>query len=260
MNRRDLMKQSSMEIWYPALESFEEVNTPETKKIPIEEKFSAPESEIVEAMKDLGTPVFMRTDAASNKHRMEKASKIQERDKELIEERYRKLIEFNMSQMLPFNCLYLREWLDLRHRFKAFGGTPIAEELRFFIHNGEILDYHFYWPEESIIVQDPEKASNWELDWLKTKKDALENREEAVRQAGIVAEKFRGQGFWSVDFARTESGEWYAIDMAKGEVSWMPDKPEPTVKVDRYEEEFCRNDISERIQKVRERIEEVESE
>lgn len=252
MKRRDLMKQSSMNKWYRSLESFEEVNTPETRRIAIntEKRWDAPVEKIQLAIEEYGEPVFMRTDAASKKHSMENSSKISKNDADTIKENYRNLIEFNMTHMLPFNSLYIREWLDLKHRFKAFEGTPIAEELRFFIHNGEILGYHFYWPEKAI-----EKAgSDWRQDWLKTKRDALENRGDAVRQAKIVAEKFRGQGFWSLDFARAENGEWYAIDMAKGEISWIPDKPQPIVKLDEYEEEFPRTDISERIKKVKEQI------
>lgn len=222
-----------MKNWYPILEEIDEVNTPDTEMVQLEEDegVDVPRTwsyeEVKEAVENVGgTPAFIRTDAASNKHFMYKSSRLPNLDEDTIDSHIGEVIFHNVSAGfagLPFDRLFIREWLDLAHEFKAFGQTPIAQELRFFIHNGEILGYHFYWPKDSIkFFHNTEKPDDWEDQWIETRNEALGHAQFAKKQAQIIADKFRGQGFWSLDFARVESGEWYAIDMARGEISWHP--------------------------------------
>lgn len=229
-----------MNNWYAFLDLID-VNTPETKEVNLVRQtdegdlpYGFDEEMVMKKVEELGLPVFVRTDAASDKHRMEKASKIS--SEEEIVEHINEVIFHNASNMLPMNSLYFREWLDLKHRFKAFTGTPIAQELRFFIHNGQILDYHFYWVKDSIKFRGSEKVEDWQDKWARTKDEALDHSDKAIFQAETVAEKMRGQGFWSVDFARAEDGTWYAIDMARGEVSWHPEKKNGITTVSDYED------------------------
>lgn len=51
--------------------------------------------------------------------------------------------------------------------------------------------------------------------------------DQLTNKAEQVADEF--DGYWSIDFAETTDGDWYAIDMAAGIASWHPEgceKPE----------------------------------
>lgn len=234
-----------MDNWYPVLENLEDVKIPETVRIGLDSRDpeDCPTEEIVERIQELGgSPVFMRTDASSHKHQMEKASKLGSTDSEELEEAFERLLYHNMmagGHGLPFKSIYLREWIELKSYFKAFDQTPIAPEIRLFIHDGGVLDYHVYWTKDAIkFYSDTEEPSDWESKWDELHNEAVGQAKFAKYQCRDVAESFRGQGFWSVDFALAESGDWYCIDMARGEVSWHPkidDVDKPVTTLDDYE-------------------------
>ena len=143
---------SSMNNWFPKIRDCEEVTHPKTVKVEMNDDSKHHrkwynEEDVVEAIEHLGTgyPVFVRTDMASNKHRMKEASRIESEGD--IRDTILHLIEFNETASLmglPYESLYLREWVELEHHFKAFQETPIAKEVRFFIADGEVLGGHFY--------------------------------------------------------------------------------------------------------------------
>lgn len=169
-----------------------------------------------------GPPAFLRTDQASNKHAMEGGSRIE--SLEDVRQNVWSVVEHNkMAGLvgLPYDRFYVREWLELNHEYTAFRGTPIATELRFFLYDGDIHSCGFYWPEEAIRRPDDEE---WEEkhQWVRDEAFTKVNHRFARMYAERVAEEF-SEGYWSVDFALTEDGEWYCIDMARGEVSWHPD-------------------------------------
>lgn len=234
----ELREQTSMTNWWPRVRDLD-VPTPRTIRVEAEPQpfgdgslsVPIPDGEgVASAVRELdGPPAFIRSDQMSEKHRMEKASKLQSDDPDEFAGNIGQLGEAHLMAMgVPDpECYYVREWLDLHHEFTAFTGTPIASELRFFIHHGSVHEVGFYWPEEAIRRPD---SDNWQDELAALREHALGQRDEVAKLAETVAQEF--DGYWSVDFAETESGDWYCIDMARGEVSWHPDgceKPEDLV-------------------------------
>ena len=229
-----------MLYWYPKLEELD-VNTPETVFVDLDKDEDGfgdcpcdwDNDKVRDAAEEVGgAPVFVRTDHASNKHFMGRASRLPDLEDETIDSHIFEVICHNeMAGFvgLPYKVLAVREWLDLLYHFKAFDDCPIAREIRFFIRDGNVLCSHFYWPKEAIkFYGDTEEPDDWET--LYDLLVAGTYLEEPEQMAETVAEAFNG--FWSVDLAQTEDGDWYVIDMAKGEKSWHPDckhKPEREV-------------------------------
>lgn len=183
--------------------------------------------EVAAAIEEVdGPPAFIRSDQMSEKHRMEEASKLSSTDSDEFGSNVWQLHEAHMMAwgVPDAKCYYVREWLDLYHEFTAFTGTPIAAELRFFINNGSVHEVGFYWPEDAIRRPD---NPNWKDKLASLRERTLGQRDEVAELAETVAQEF--DGYWSVDFAETVDGDWYLIDMARGEVSFHPDgceKPE----------------------------------
>lgn len=234
-SEQELREQTSMTNWWPRVRDLD-VPTPETVEVgtmEMEIDDGAPatdETTIVEiadygevaaAIDEVdGPPAFIRSGQMSEKHRMAKASKLSSTDADEFGSNVWQLFEAHMMAGGVPNpeCYYVREWLDLRHEFTAFTGTPIASELRFFVNNGSVHEVGFYWPEDAIRRPDSE---NWEQELAALRENALGQRDEVADLAATVAGEF--DGYWSVDFAETEDGDWYLIDMARGEVSFHPD-------------------------------------
>lgn len=230
---------ASMQYWWPKLKD-SGVNTPKTTVIKIRdwdtatddvgEGVAVPDPEpIAEAVAEYGPPAFIRTDQASNKHQMDKSSRVPSADVETVRSHVFDLLRFNkMADVfggLPWRDIVVREWLNLQHTFQAFNRTPIAAEMRVFIYQNEVHDWGFYWPAAAIEnhhSHQPELPEDWR-EQLQTLKDETTDcfADEIQPLAQTVADEF--DGYWSIDFARTESGEWYAIDMAPGVASWHPD-------------------------------------
>lgn len=247
----EIREQCSMDYWWPRLRDVD-VYTPETVSLEMEpyrwvmgelpngeEDYlnvkRADVDEIIDAIHRVGgPPAFIRTDQASAKHHMVEASHVPNNNRETVKSRQFRLIEENeMAGMfgLPYKSLYVREWLNLWHEFKSFvkSGTPIASEVRVFLLDGDVHSYGFYWPEDAIW-----EHSVTEDNWRELHQHAYDmamdpTRIKAVKKyARRVGEEF-GEGYWSVDFALTESDQWYCIDMARGELSCHPEgceKPE----------------------------------
>lgn len=235
-------KAASMKYWWPKLEQCEVV-TPDTtvinvrdwdEAVEISEGIFVPDcTQIVSAVESYGTPAFIRTDQASHKHNMQEASKVLSTDEESIRDTVFELLRHNKMagfSGLPWRDIVVREWLDLKHSFKAFNETPIAAEVRVFIYQNEVKDYGFYWPEDAIeqhYSHQTDLPDDWKQQRFQLERDTLSHSDQFCSLAETVAEEF--DGYWSVDFAQTVAGEWYAIDMAPGIASYKPDsctKPE----------------------------------
>lgn len=238
---------NSMLNWYPILEDIEKVNTPETvlvdaekfpddiRKIPGQRQIIGyDKEEVIEAIDEVGGyPVFIRTDHASYKHKLEQVSKIYSEDE--LERKIHDLANHNLNlgwHGVEYKALAIREWLDIEHEFKAFwGDIPIGYEIRVFIRDGNIACKHFYWVKDSIKRANED---NWEELWEETKLNTMEKWAEVKTQVKAVADEF--DGAWSVDFAMTQDEKWYAIDMARFEDSYHPPSCEnaPDVMEDLY--------------------------
>jgi len=223
--------QSSMTYWWPKLRDLP-VQTPETKRVEAEmlpyddsdTPLMVPTAEL-EGLKNAvgdvgGPPAFFRSDHTSDKHRMTEASKITEDTREYLKRQRWGVVEKHVRSMgMPSaTCYYVREWLDLYHKFTAFEGCPIAAELRFYLKDNEVYETAFYWPTESITRPDTDE---WEDAYEGVRETALARAVDAREKARTVADAF--DGYWTVDFALTDGMEWHAIDMARGEISWHPE-------------------------------------
>lgn len=233
---KEIRRESSMTYWWPTIRDLD-VPTPETVRVECERAEVEDSSEaeggftvmrprdgdMLDAIYEVGgPPAFFRSDQMSAKHRMEGGSKITSDKPNDFAENIWKVIEMNtMAMGVPDpKCYYVREWLDLYAPYKAFRGTPIAAELRYFVLDGKIHDYGFYWPQEAIRRPD---AEDWEALHHQLKDTALQDKH--VRRTADLAERVGAEfdGYWSVDFAMTADLEWYCIDMARGEASWHPE-------------------------------------
>jgi len=170
----------------------------------------------IEAERLHGPPVFLRTGQTSHKHGWRRTCYVTDLD--ALVGHVRELVEFSeIADMigLPYQTWVLREFLDLDARFTAFDGMPVAVERRFFVAGGRVVCHHPYWPVEAI------EGHTDEADWrrLLAETNAVTEAESAtlLPMAQRVAEVFHD---WSVDFARTKAGDWYAIDMALARTSY----------------------------------------
>lgn len=97
-----------------------------------------------------------------------------------------------------------------------------------------------YWPEDAILFYGRKPPADW-----KERLHAL-NLEvgDEKRILNAYAEKFGSvnPGFWSVDFAQDETGKWWLIDAARGEVSWhaagCPLDPDPEPVMEKKETDW----------------------
>ena len=96
-------------------------------------------------------------------------------------------------------------------------------EVRGFIKNGIVEELYPYYHWSGLV----ENVSGDILN--EVRRDYEKNFIEVIRRdlpiilkySKLIAERM--DGYWSVDFARTEK-DWYFIDMALGESSWRPEE------------------------------------
>lgn len=223
-----MVDKSSLLYWYPRIKDI--VPTPKTVWVEIpENEFplawvdkGIPENikkELKSKAEQIGYPLFMRTDHFSAKHSYEYTCYVQNESK--LIPNLMELIQMSYCADvlgLPLDAIVLREFLELDSEFRAFGGRlPIAVEVRWFIKNGDVQCCHFYWMENAIRFPD---KPDWEERLERMKKRAYDELDIHKKLALKIAKVM--DGYWSVDFARTKSGEWICIDMALGEQSYHP--------------------------------------
>lgn len=170
-------------------------------------------------IRTVGLPAFLRTGQTSGKHSWEKTCYLTDID-DLLKHIF-ELVEFSCIADffgLSYNLWVAREILPLHTAFTAFWGKmPINKERRYFIRDGKVECHHPYWPHEAFEGQgDLPKDWQSQLDNLN-----YQTADEIVLLTELslqVAKHF--DGYWSLDWAATKDGEWYAIDMAEGERSY----------------------------------------
>lgn len=222
---------NSMNYWYPKIKNLL-IYQPKTEfyRIPdetinnlIKENMKNLDMDAIKAVASkIGYPLFLRTDQASYKHNWENASFV--KDESALRGCIEQTIEFNLMadiMGLPFNSLVFREYIPMMNLFNAFRGKmPVNPEIRYFIRDGEVICWHWYWIKDAI--QKPscpewgrilnrciEQTTGNEILWLEA-------------DARKVARAF-AEGYWSVDFCRAKDGRWVLIDMAQGKDSWHPE-------------------------------------
>lgn len=174
---------------------------------------------IEEASAKVGVPFFLRTSHLSGKHSWQNTCYCDRLQR--VANNICGLVEETAMADQPLGCFAVRELLSLRSSFKAFDGMPVAREFRVFVKDGEVLHVQPYWPPQ--FIRSP-SVEDWEerlaeISYL-DEQEGVELEERAIEVSAHI------QGFWSVDFAQELSGEWYLIDMARGEMSycWFPEK------------------------------------
>jgi hypothetical protein len=219
---------TSLNFWYPKLKGLA-IPMPKTIILPYERNpfddldYKIFERDLARAAREIGFPLFMRTDLSAGKHDWKNTCYV-ENFHALIKNLPR-LIESNeLADImgLPYTSIVLREFLDLETTFKAFpGDMPINKERRYFIENGQVLCHHPYWPPNAF--EDIDAGIQYACHGWQEKLAELNRQEDSevillTNYAKLVSLTL--SGFWSVDFAYARNGKWYLIDMAVGEASY----------------------------------------
>lgn len=238
------MDKNSLLYWYPKIKDLG-IRTPYTQYIKLNQKeldeyygcegdscslgrLADETKKLISTDPNLNLPIFMRTDQVSNKWFWDKSCFL--RNFENLNSQIFEIISMShcadIMGGLPIEALVIREYIPMDTKFFAFvGNMPVNPERRYFIRNGSVLCHHPYWIEEAI----GEPIHN----------DLPDNWKELLREANTETdlewELLNGyarkvakvmDGFWSVDFCCSKTGDWVLIDMAVGEKSWHPENCE----------------------------------
>lgn len=224
---------NSMEYWYPMVKHLAgEIPMPKTKIIlhkdphdwlNILDGVRLPEADkkiLFDTAKEIGYPLFMRSDLVSGKHNYKKTCYVSNKG-QLLVHLYR-IIEENYIRDQFMSSIVLRGYIKLASTFKAFNGLPIAPERRYFVKDGKVLCHHAYWVKNAIRFYSGTREPN---DWERSLE--MLNVEPGFEIALLTsyAEKLGSvlEGAWSLDFAEAANGGRYFIDCAEAKSSWHPD-------------------------------------
>lgn len=172
------------------------------------------------ACKSIGLPCFLRTDLTSDKHSWNASCYLKELQS--LPDYIFKLCETSAMANIatdgwPVDVWVVREFLTLHSTFKAFNEMPINKERRYFVRDGKVVCHHPYWPEEAFENQ-KNLHDNWQSLLFDLNKETDEEIEYLTIQTELVGSVLCG--YWSCDWAYTETGKWVLIDMAAGEDSY----------------------------------------
>lgn len=175
---------------------------------------------LLEAIKEVGFPCFLRTGLTSDKHSWKDTCYITADSK--LNQHVARLVEASCMANIAGNpwdtsIWAVRKLIPTKPLFSAFvGKMPIAKERRIFIKDGKVLCNHPYWPSEVFegqLDKDVYHAAMAELLFIPP-----EDLKELNEMASYIARFFTG--FWSVDFLQAADGKWWCTDMAVGERSY----------------------------------------
>jgi hypothetical protein len=165
----------------------------------------------------MGYPAFLRTGYGAGKYDWQRTCFIPSRA--VIAEHVKALVEWSETADvfgLPYQTWAVREFIPITSRFRAFhGNLPIGLERRFFVENGEVVCEHPYWP--AALIEGHTESPHWRA-FLEDVNNLGGHHTHLREQARRVSAAFKGR--WSVDFALSKSGTWYAIDMAPADRSF----------------------------------------
>lgn len=215
------MDKNTLSYWFPILLKAIDVPVPRTKIIKTDADFwplfdGHPAEEANEFLanlqievSDFGLPLFLRTGHTSAKHSWKDSCYVE--SVKGLSRNVWGLLEYSAiaTPCMPWNEWVLREFLDLDTRFTAFwGDMPINNERRYFIKDGEIICRHPYWP-PPVFELTKTSTDDWRDILEKMNSEEAPELEELTMQVASVFD-----GAWSLDWAKTKNGDWYAIDMA----------------------------------------------
>jgi hypothetical protein len=176
------------------------------------DEFDRLSTAVMDAAKEIGFPVFIRTDLTSAKHSGPRAYKIEvDGENEPIA---RTLEDTEMKCWLEREgpkAFLVREFLTLKAPFTAFQGLPIAREFRFFADENKVHCWHPYWPSGALEDYGHPSCDDWRDKLAEI--SAVPKHPELWHMA-VEAAKACGGGLWSVDFCEDVNGKWWLPDMA----------------------------------------------
>ena len=160
---------------------------------------------------------FLKRDDFSGKHEWAETCFVPSTDANTIAKHMIALVyEAEYNEVPPKFGFVARRIIPTHPVFSAFKGFPVTRERRYFVRDGRVEFHHPYWPPDSI--SQPSKP-----EW----RDLLENvnRETDEEIATLTflsnhAAQELGDGYWSMDWLCDESGNWWLIDMADGDMSF----------------------------------------
>ncbi len=236
-----LSKMTSLVYWFPLLKNIA-VAQPRTEWIlvdrgamrdlvvpPTDWKDLSPELRRV-VMKSIaisgriGFPLFLRSDLTSGKHDWKDTCFV-EKPEHLYHHLSQMVLANEDAGMVgvPYTALVFREFLELEWKFKAFQGQmPVAKERRYFVQDGEILCHHPYWPPKAIWGAEIDEERVADELWRPLLDDLNFESSSEIHQLSAYAREISEilSGYWSIDFAQGQNGQWYFLDAAMGYISY----------------------------------------
>lgn len=198
---------TSMRVYQPRLDSLD-IRTPETVFIPgdIDDAVTSIQAEMEQREWDTA---FVRSPYKAAPQRIETGSLINERSEEHVRSTLESLcVQLRGSPWPIGDAFVLRERLDLNFCM-APSHHMEHPEIRFFIEGGDVLGWT---PDEYT----SDRLCSRRYTYLE---DTVDKATPPVEAARTVAAAFP-EYHWCVDFALTEGGDWYCIEMNFGGVRW----------------------------------------
>jgi len=229
-------EQNKMSYWFPKVEDLD-IPMPKTVmvKVPfhgreainyMEGEGNTPEGwygfvgELKDTAKEFGYPVFMRTGELSGKHSWKRTCYVE--NESCIVPNFMRLVEEAINaDMIGFlvENIFMREYIEMDSKYTAFHGEmPVSPERRYFVQDGEVICHHEYWILDAI--RNP-SVENWEELSREMNTETPEEIELLTGYATEIGQRL--ESYWSVDFCRARTGEWYFIDAALGLASYHPE-------------------------------------
>lgn len=221
---------NSMLYWWPKIETLP-IPQPRTIAVNVSRRlvegvadgimYSLPAT-LADAARQLGYPVFIRSDYLAGKHHWKDTCYVATED-DLASHVYRVIEETLTCDMLgkPVKAIIFREFIPMESRFTAFyGNMPVNPERRYFVRDGKVICHHPYWIEDALARSKRPSVPNWRELARVMNHESPNEIEQLSAYAEMVSQRF--DGYWSVDFCKAKDGRWLLIDMAMGDESWHP--------------------------------------
>lgn len=228
--RFDPNNRTRLSWWFPQIP--QGINVPQTQIIPYDGpnllrlvdgdvflEFHELCASIRLAGKQLGWPLFLRTDYLSGKHSWMDTCHVT--CPYVPDHVVRLVTESEMADMMgfPTDRWIARKLIPTVPAFHAFwGDMPIVKERRYFVHDATVMCHHPYWPPEAF--KDHQVSVN---DWRKCLDDMNHESADEVDLLSELSSQVGAAigGNWSIDWLWSEpEGKWYLTDMAEAAQSY----------------------------------------
>jgi hypothetical protein len=167
----------------------------------------------------IGYPCILKTGLLSNKHDWQNSCYITKNSN--IHKHILNLVEASCLANIagqPFDLSYfaVRKIIPTIGLFTAFQGEmPITKERRLFAKGGKVICEHPYWPKEAFELAGKKVSKRqYEELWSIKEKDLILLKDMSAKITSVL------EGYWSIDFMQDNEGNWWCIDMARGEQSY----------------------------------------